>query len=149
MAGPPWRWRLRAARPGGYTGAARCSRTDVRWTASVDLVEGSTMDRGPVHWEGPIFGWPPPKSSPIGTNVRLDGTKYQSNRTKDTKEGEGYEGSGQIFLQQIGIDRERRLGALGGGDDDPLHRPGRIAGDIQSREVRRLVLAGADRALLV
>src|SRR4029078_10072572 len=39
--------------------------------------------------------------------------------------------------------------ALGGGDHDPLHRPGRVAGDIQTREVRRLVLAGADRALLV
>ena len=57
--------------------------------------------------------------------------------------------SAKVLLDQIGIDRERCLGALGSGDDDPLDVAGGVPGDVESREVGRLVPAGADGALLV
>src|SRR5690242_3871013 len=57
--------------------------------------------------------------------------------------------SGKVFFEEVGVDGERRLRPFRGGHDDPLHRARRVAGHVQTRQVRRLVLAGADGALVV
>jgi hypothetical protein len=80
----------------------------------------------------------------------------QWNRHRDEKVGQlqghcliGTFQSGEIFLQEVGINRKGGFGPLGGGYNDPLDRAGGIAGHIETAKMRRLVLSRANGPLLV
>src|SRR4051794_28327308 len=53
----------------------------------------------------------------------------------------------EIFSDQIRIDRERRLRALGGRDDYPLDRARRVARHVQPGKMRGLVPSGLHSTL--
>src|SRR3954462_12421654 len=96
----------------------------------------SIMDRAWSIHEGPIVTWTAAKSGPIWD---------QSPKYGDRKAVQ----SGKVFLQQVRVDGKCGLRPFRGRDDDPLDRARGVARHVQAREVRRLVLPGADGALLV
>src|SRR3954462_3557731 len=75
-------------------------------------------------------------------------TQVQSGRMAIFR-GEKAVQSGKVFFEQVGVDGEGRFRPFGRRDDDPLHRARGVAGDVEAAQMRRLVLAGAHRALLV
>ena len=55
----------------------------------------------------------------------------------------------QVFFDQVGVDRKRGLRPLRRGDDDPLDGARRVAGDVETRKMGRLILAGSHRPFVV
>src|SRR4051812_26806201 len=94
----------------------------------MDSMRTSRMsENGPAH--GPIQR----------SNCPLDGVDWDEKAVQLRK----------VFLQQVRVDGKRGLCPLRRGDDDPLHRARRVARHIQAGKMRRLILAGANRALFV
>src|SRR5215471_16221917 len=86
--------------------------------------------------EGPILPWTQPNSSPIGAEWPSSGPNRGSN-------------SGKVFFQEGSIDRKRRFRPFGGRDDDPLHRARGVTRNVEPRQMRGLIGAGAHGPLLV
>src|SRR5262245_58690612 len=89
--------------------------------------------------------WPcrPPLDGPAGslTAAYTACWAFTKRRTVDW--------SPEIFLDQRGVDRERRFGAFRRGDNHPLHVTRGVAGHVEAGQVRGLVHAGSNGALVV
>src|SRR4029077_754947 len=118
-----------------------CGRNRVQSRACSGPLWGGPRETSTVDWpcpfhEGPIVLWTGRSGGPIGTKRLFARPEKQSNSAK-------------VFRQQIGVDGEGGFRPFRGRDDHPLDGAGRVAGDVETPEVRRLVLAGPDGALFV